>query len=583
MTRHFGVRALAVVVIFAGCTVASAQVAPSDLFFEIATNIPQATTAGSGFSRAVGMRLDRLFDSSVGPATTIRLSIDTRDWIARFERQDRDAAGFRSWVGSLDGIAHSHVVFTERNGIVSGLINAISSRYQLRTLSQGVYLLEQVQPDTLRRELDPVLRSDGSVSQSADVTAGLDDGTTIDVLLLYTIAARARAGGDAQIEAVASQIISDSNTIFARSAVVPRFRLAGSAPLPYTEAPSMETDLLRLTDSSVAQGLRNDTRADLVQLLVSSPDLNACGVGWLLTGPSANFEAYSVADVSCVGQYTPTHEMGHNMGSHHAPEDGATGTALPFSYAYKDPVRGFRTVMACPCAGVDCPRIPNFSNPSVPHDGHTTGSTNQNNALSVNMAAFTVANWRQAGVATPPAPTGLVTQVRGTFVTATWDPVHPSAGVTSYTVQVGSAPGASDLAVASGDTPSIAGHVSDGTFHWRVIAVNAAGPGPPSSDAQFTVGGPCTPPGPPRDLTFWLDGRTVNMKWSQPATGSAVTNYILEAGSRPGLADIHNSTTGRATTHESVAAPPGIYFARLRAQNECGISEPTAEQLILVR
>ena len=583
MTRHVRVPALAVVVAMTVHTVTSAQVAPSDLFYEIATSAPQAAASAGVLGRVVGIRLDRLFDSSVGPARTIRLNIDARDWLARFERQDLDAAGFRSWVGSLEGVAHSHVVFTERNGIVSGLINALSSVYQVRTLSQGVYVLEQLEADAARRELDPQLRSVSPLFPWADATSLQEDGTTIDVLLLYTSAALARAGGPAQIEAVASQIISDSNTIFARSAIVPRFRLAGTALLPFTEAPSMLTDLLRLTDSSLAQGLRNDTRADLVQLLVHSPDLNACGVGWLLTGPSANFDAYSVAEVSCVGLYTPTHEMGHNMGSHHAPEDRATGAVLPYSYGYKDPVRLFRTVMAYQCAGVDCPRIPNFSNPSVPHGGSPTGSSNQNNALSINMAAYTVANWRQAGAATPPAPTGLATQVKGNVVTAAWDPVHPSAGVTSYIVQAGSAPGASDVLSTSVETPSISGHASLGTFYWRVIAVNAAGPGRPSSEAQVIVGGPCTPPGPPRDLTIWLEGRTVNLKWLPPSIGSAVSDYILEAGSRPGLTDIHNSSTGSPVTHGSTLAPAGIYFARLRAQNECGLSEPTSEQLIFVR
>ncbi|HEX2520292.1 MAG TPA: fibronectin type III domain-containing protein, partial [Castellaniella sp.] len=269
---------------------------------------------------------------------------------------------------------------------------------------------------------------------------------------------------------------------------------------------------------------------------------------------------------------------------HHAPEDGAVGAALPYSYGYKDPVNGFRTIMAHPCVGVDCPRIPNFSNPSVLHEAHVTGSSRQNNALSINTAAFTVASWRQAFAATPPAPTGVVTQVKGTLVTAAWDPVHPSAGVTSYLLQVGSTPGARDLMDAPvGNTTSVSGHATAGTFYWRVVAINESGPGQPSSEAKFTVGGPCSSPGPPQDLIIWLDGRTVNFRWSAPVTGSAVTNYILEAGTLPGSVNIYNGSTGSVRTRASAPAPPGIYFTRLRAQNECGVSEPTPEQLIVVR
>ncbi len=570
--------------ILAVSAVVGAQDTLSPLFYEISgvTPTPAISTTGVLSRAMVGMRLERLFDPLSGAVDTVVLNIDDRALRARFEREDLDPSGFRSWVGSLEGVPYSHVVFTVRDGVVSGLINAVSVLYQVRTASAAVYVVDQLDPAQFRRELNPPVGADGPV-RPAIGSASLEDGSAIDVLLLYTDAARVRAGGSAQIEALVSQVVSDTNTAFARSGVVPRLRLAGSAPLPFAEAPSLETDLLRLTSSSVAQGLRNDFRADLVQLLVSSPDFSACGIGWLLAAPSANFDAYSVADVSCVAQYTPTHEMGHNMGSHHAPEDGATGAALPFSYAYKDPVRGFRTIMAHPCAGASCPRIPNFSNPSVLHDGYVTGSSGQNNAGSLNIAASTVANWRDAFAATPPPPTGLVTQVLGTLVTAAWEPVHASASVTNYILQVGTTPGASDLIDEPiGNVTSISGHAPRGIFYWRVLAVNEAGASRPSPEAHFTVGGACTPPGSPQGLTIWLDGRTVNFKWVAPASGSAVTNYVLEVGSLPGLADTHRATTGPAT-HLSAQAPPGIYFTRLRAQNECGISEPTREQLVVVR
>ncbi len=199
MTRHVRVPALAVVVAMIVRTVASAQVAQSDLFFEIATSAPQAAASAGVLGRVVGMRLDRLFDSSVGPARTIRLNIDARDWLARFERQDLDAAGFRSWVGSLEGVAHSHVVFTERNGIVSGLINALSSVYQVRTLSQGVYVLEQLEADAARRELDPQLRSDSPLFRIGGrnlASGGWDDDRCAASLYECGTRARGRAGAD---------------------------------------------------------------------------------------------------------------------------------------------------------------------------------------------------------------------------------------------------------------------------------------------------------------------------------------------------------------------------------------------------
>ncbi len=566
---------------------AGAQPLPEVLFVDLGRPGTLAQTlagpmAGAVVDRvAVGMRLDRLFGTGDGPAARVQLTVDPHRWVARFERIDHDTSGFRSWVGALEGVEYSHVVFTEREGIVSGLINAVSTIYQLRSVSAGSYVLEQLDPAAFRSEGDPIPSFDNPAAVSLPGVLEEDDGSTIDVLMLYTPAARKGVGGTAQIQALASQVISDSNTIFSRSGIVPRLRLVGTTEFALVEEIPMSVDLSALRNSATAQALRDSTHADVVQLLVSSPDPNTCGIGALLSSLSSNFNAYSVADVTCVAQFTPTHEMGHNMGSHHAPEDGASGALFPYWYGFKDPARGFRTVMAYACSGgVSCPRIPNFSNPSRVHNGGPTGTAAQNNAASINNAAPTVAKWRQGGVLAPPAaPTRLRTQVFGSLAVAAWD---PSANAASYIVQVGSVSGASDLFNAPlGNTTTISGNVPPGQYFWRVIASNSGGKSAPSSEAHFTVGG-CTPPSAPHGFTFSVSGRIVTLNWLAPASGSPVTGYIVEAGSASGLSNLYNGPTGSATPGGVTAVPPGTYFVRLRARNPCGTSGPSNERIITV-
>jgi hypothetical protein len=514
-----------------------------------------------------------------------------------------DAAGFRSWIGAIEGIDYSHVVFSERDGIVSGLINAVGSTYRVRTSEAGTYLLERIDPAQLGAELDPLVVFGGAAAASGtstneagnDVTRdggtsvqqAQDAGDVIDVLLLYTPNARAAAGGSAQIQAIASQVISDTNTIYGRSGIVTRVRLAGTTDFALTEAQSMLTDLRALSDSPVAQSLRNAARADLVQLLVSSQDLTACGIAWLLPSlATADFPAYSVADIACVPQYTPTHEMGHSMGSHHAPEDGATGALFPYSYGFKDAARGFRTVMAYVCsAGISCPRIPNFSSPLQSHNGGVTGTDVQNNALSIHNAATTVANWRRSTApGTPPStPTGLRSQVAGATVSLFWDPLSGPSQATAYTLQVGTFSGASNLFNGNvGSTTTVSGAVGPGTYFWRVIATNDAGASAPSAESQVTVG-TCVLPGTPTNFNFSLNGRVVTMHWSAPSAGGTLDVYIIEAGSAAGLADLFSGPTGSTVPVVVVEAPPGNFFVRVRAQNACGLSGPSNERLIVVQ
>jgi hypothetical protein len=546
--------------------------------------VTRSAAAERGNQDAVGMRLDRLF----APTTDrVWLNVADHDWIATVERLESAAFGHRVWVGRIENLPHSHVSFAERDGVVSGLINALSDVYQVRTITPGAYRIERVAAEGA--ELPPLVDYSNNIADegAAAPAAAADERGTIDVLLLYTARAVTRVGGTAQMQALVAQIITDSNTIFSRSGITTRLRLAGSQEFTLAETASMSTDLTTLTNSTTARELRDQYRADLVQLLEETNQSGVCGIAWLLTSLSnTNFNGYSVADVDCASQYTPTHEMGHNMGSHHAPEDEASFALFPYSFGYKDPARGFRTVMAYACSGATCPRIPSMSNPSLAHNGGVTGTATQNNALSINNAAETVANFRQAAAAptpapTPPnAPTGLRSQVNANVVTLSWN-AAPTA--TSYVLNVGNAPGVANLYAGSvGAATSLTGSVANGTYFWRVVAQNAAGQGPASAESSFTVGpSTCVVPSAPQTFVYSLVGRVVTLSWAAPATGTAPLSYVIEVGSATALANLFNSGVGPLTAL-SVQAPSGTFFVRVRALNACGLSSASQEQMIVV-
>lgn len=194
-------------------------------------------------------------------------------------------------------------------------------------------------------------------------------------------------------------------------------------------------------------------------------------------------------------------------------------------------------------------------------------------ALAAAMAAIAQA---------PPPPTGLSAQVAGNVVTAFW---NPSPGAVNYLVQVGTAPGASNLFSGTvGNTTTASGAVPPGTYFWRVMAIGPSGAASgPSAEDQFTVGsGGCVPPGPPQNFTFSVAGARVMLRWAPPASGSPPTAYVIEAGSAPGLANLFVGSIPGAPPETAVDAPSGTYFVRLRAQNACGLSGVSSEQVITV-
>ena len=190
-----------------------------------------------------------------------------------------------------------------------------------------------------------------------------------------------------------------------------------------------------------------------------------------------------------------------------------------------------------------------------------------------------------SSVTPPGAPASLQAQVHGSNVTLSWSapasavPPSPAAG---YTLQVGSAPGASNVfSSAVGNVLSVSGAVPDGSYFWRVIATNAAGSSPPSAESQFTVG--CvSAPGPPASFTYTVLARTVTLHWAAPASGGPPAQYVLEVGSASGLSNLATIPTASTAVSLATPAPPGAFYVRIRAQNACGTGAASNEQLIVV-
>jgi hypothetical protein len=231
----------------------------------------------------------------------------------------------------------------------------------------------------------------------SDFAGGVDSGDRIDVLVVYTTAVKNRFG-EPQAQVIAQQAIDAANGAYLNSKIRQRVRMVHTQEWVYTETTSGSTDLSNLRNDPNIQAARNTHNADLVAMI--GEITGACGVGYLIgSSPAGNANnGFTVTDVDCaVGNLTLAHEMGHNMGSHHNPENG--GTAI-FPYGYGHYVNGvFRTVMSYvdPCPN-GCTRRPYFSNPGVLYQGYPTGIENtRDNARLINTTADAIAGYRYSG------------------------------------------------------------------------------------------------------------------------------------------------------------------------------------------
>ncbi|MHC5114183.1 MAG: M12 family metallo-peptidase [Planctomycetota bacterium] len=229
-----------------------------------------------------------------------------------------------------------------------------------------------------------------------------EDGSVIDVLIVYTPVARAAAGGTAAIEAEIDEAVDLANESYLNSQIGLELNVVYLAEIAYQENGSYNQHLSRLRDDGdgfmdSVHALRNEHRADLVALIVNAGQY--CGIAYLGPGPST---AFSVTTWYCAaGGLTLAHEIGHNQGCCHAEGDGGgcqNGGLYEYSNGHRFTGNSgilWRTVMAY-SPGT---RFTHFSNPNVIWDGEPTGVPaatpgSADNALTITQTSFTISNYR---------------------------------------------------------------------------------------------------------------------------------------------------------------------------------------------
>lgn len=314
-----------------------------------------------------------------------------------------------SCVYSIENEPKSELVLSKAGNAITGMYTSVlGEKIIFHQLENNLFAVSTVNEAALisRDSSADYILNDSSASQKVNSnvclsTTAVCPATTIDVLIVYTSAARAAWGGVAQSNSFAATSITNFNNALINSGVSnTAINLVYSGEIAYTESGNISTDLSRFRTANDGflddvQTLRTTYGADLCALVTASPT-NTCGLGYLNTNPtnySAN-AAFSVALFNCVvNNYSLSHEMGHNMGLNHDWFVSSSTTPCEHHHGYSNQTavllgssstssQRWRTIMAyndeCTSSGISCTRINRWANPSVNYNSEPTGIASGN-------------------------------------------------------------------------------------------------------------------------------------------------------------------------------------------------------------
>lgn len=554
-------------------------------FVRIATNARQPQATRAGLPTPLLLNLFRDLEFTVRPAPA---------------RQH--AIGAISWNGSIRGDATGWASFTSVDNAYAADIRYRGRFYQIRHIGEGIHAVRAMDPDYRPQRINDT-KTPPPYGAARDRQPRPTDraGTTIDVLAVYTTAAKNAAGGASGIQAQIQNAVNQTNAAFTSTGAAAALSLVVTKEVGYSQT-SFNQALDDITDGSggleEVHQWREDYGADLVAMIVEQSGGGVIGIAWVMNSVSPGFRpyGYSVTARSWAAgpEYVLGHEIGHNIGMlHDRYSDGSSGGgAYSYSYGFVHDNAGnrFKTIMSyedhCFKQGFDCPTIRSFSSPDSTHNGDPIGvpegAGSADNSRTASGTAGVIAAFYSGGGGggggggqVPGAPKSLAASVDGNSIFFSWAP--PDSGdATGYRLEVGTSSGATNTLVKSlTGTSTTASGLSDGTYYARSRATNSHGVGAPSAEVQVTIDTSVEPPGVPSSVRLLVVGASdLLVSWDAPSDGGPPDSYRVRLSGIAARIVTDIVTTSRSHTFTDLAI--GTYSIEVSASNSGGTSERTA-------
>jgi len=222
--------------------------------------------------------------------------------------------------GTVEGQPDSLVLLSADGDVLAATVsvpehNAVKVRY----LGAGLHEVVELDPANIRpcEPLQAALTGGAGKALEEKVSKAGNGATTarpgnanegakgaktrLDIMVVYTTAAKNGAGGDSGIRSLINLAVAEANDTYNRSLIDAELNLVYAGEVAYGESGDANTDLTRLQNPSDGQldtvpGLRNQYGADIVCLFTEAMNYYA-GLGYVMSPPRAGFSEYAYSVV----------------------------------------------------------------------------------------------------------------------------------------------------------------------------------------------------------------------------------------------------------------------------------------------
>ena len=217
-------------------------------------------------TRPVQIDLGLIAELQPGRGDTLVFNLfENVSYLGVFERTERRSPESYTWHGYLSGVTNGSFTLVVEHGVVAANIRAPGNgSYQIRYLGGSTHVVREIDESNFAP-------CETGGNQAVQVIAngarrgarGGDDGSVIDVLVVYTPEARDGAGGPAAMSALIQIAVDETNTAYANSLINPRLNLVYEGEINYADSGNLETDLERITDRQLHVRTRAGTQHGL--------------------------------------------------------------------------------------------------------------------------------------------------------------------------------------------------------------------------------------------------------------------------------------------------------------------------------